>query len=170
MDVNGRISCLTSNAATNNTTTNVDQCAAQGLTRKTDVTVMNWGSGMRKDGLRLGANEAYVLKFTAPITMTSAYSSIYTLYSGATKLITISNDACGFNTPLNGSAACSMQQDPQMMTDEAGPTYSERTTTPYCRLSPGQTYYVNIRNSKPGVSPIQNSCTDAAGCTFSLSY
>ncbi|MDD5404534.1 MAG: hypothetical protein PHZ14_08350 [Sulfuricella sp.] len=147
-----------------------DQCAAQGLTRKTDVTVMNWGSGMRKDGLKLGANEAYVLSFTAPASMTSAYSSIYTLYSGTTKLITISSDACGFNTPLNGSAACSLQQDPQMMTDEAGPTYSERTTTPYCKLTPGQTYYVNIRNAKPNVSPVQNSCTSSAGCTFSLSY
>jgi hypothetical protein len=146
-----------------------DLCASQGLTRKTDLTALDFGMGNRKDGLNLGANDVYVLKFVAPSTLTT-YRQIQTIYSGATKLITISKDQCGFNTPLNGSAACSVQQDPKQLTQEFGPRYSLGTSAAYCNLTPGQTYYVNIRNSKPGVSPIQNSCTNAAGCTFSLTY
>jgi hypothetical protein len=146
-----------------------DQCAAQGLTRKTDLTALDFGMGNRKDGLNLKANEAYVLSFTAPATLTT-YRQIQTIYSATTKLITISSDQCGFNTPLNNSARCSVQQDPQNLTEEAGPCYSLGTSTSYCNLTPGQTYYVNIRNAKPNVSPVQDSCTNAAGCGFSLTY
>jgi len=140
-----------------------------GLVRKTDLTALNWGTGVRKDGLNLKANQAYVLSFTAPATLTT-YRAMSTIYSSASKLITISSEACGFDTPLKGSAKCSVQQDPAIGTDEAAPRYSLTTSTSYCGMTPGQTYYVNIRNAIPKTSPIQDSCTNSAGCGFSMTY
>lgn len=145
-----------------------DLCAANGLVRKTDVTAMDWGIGGRVDNLNLKNNEAYVLSWTAPATLTT-YRQILSLYSGATKLITISKDVCGFDTPLNASAKCSVQQDPALLTEEAGPRYTLTTSTYYCQVTAGETYYVNIRNAKP-TRPIEGSCTNPDGCTFSLTY
>jgi len=159
---------LSTTLTVNPPSTSGDKCAALGLVPKTDVTDMNWGTGNRKS-LNLKSNEVYVLNFTAPLTMAS-YRSIATIYSATTKLITISKDACGFDTPAGGVARCSMQQDPAAMTNEAGPTYSLSATTPYCKLEPGVTYKVNIRNAKPTRPIIESSCTNAAGCGFSLTY
>ena len=173
-DGSGTVSCTTATAPVVAPTPVVtpppvgggnDRCAANGVLRKTDVTAMNWGSGVLK-ALNLKANEAYALSFTAPASM-SDIRSIMTQYSAANKRITVSLDVCGFDTPLNNSAACSVQQGGRSV--EAGPAYSP-TNNSVCYVPPGTTYYVNIRNQIPGSNPAQSSCTNPAGCGFRLLY
>lgn len=142
-----------------------DRCAANGVTRKNNLTAMNWGTGVPLPGLNLRANEAYVWSFN-PV----GGGTVRTLYSGANKIITISRDICGFDTPVAGSATCKVQQNTATRTTEAGPKYATVPLAGYCELPAlpaGQTYYVNVRNAVSGSSSL---CTNAAGCTFYIQY
>ena len=119
-------------------------------------------SGVFSNGASTGlfANDALVLRFTAPATDTSLSMIMYGTNTPTgmpvTRTMTLSTRACDFDVPASADALYAGDDSQTLalsLRTDGGQSFG------YLSLQAGQTYYLNLKNASKGV----NTCTNATG-------